>query len=308
MSEAKRALKNFTEKAFPAADPVEALNQELSNLLLPNDLLRLLGPPLEELGFSLTEAEAHDHSGRTLPYHGAKADGAHIALIHVADWIIADPRYSSRVGFLGTLVLLSGAVGLFIFSEVKEVPPAFKQLARIWRRQGLKKAEFFNFLDIEDLRSKKDIGGRKFSIELMLDLNQVFQHVPTPDHMADQDIARLVEILTTQLRTAPEGPKDFLRDLVSELSLPLYWDWSPKGGASSDARSLIHWALSKGEYPRSCNKPGYTVLGCLLEKLMKHVGDPDLGRLFETIVKYDLIKDDRAIKEIQNQYCLKAIG
>ncbi|HEY9657175.1 MAG TPA: trypsin-like peptidase domain-containing protein [Allocoleopsis sp.] len=110
--------------------------------------------------------------------------------------------------------------------------------------------------------------------------------------MSYQDVEELVQILSNQAAFAPSSPRAFFENMLLRANLPEGFCWEVIGALTDtppiDARNIVRWAISKGTNPID---PRSTVLGSLLEVVLRSVGLETSSRIMTLITNYNLYRD-----------------
>ena len=122
-------------------------------------------------------------------------------------------------------------------------------------------------------------------------------------NLSDIDRQYLITILSSLATNAPIPATEYFKGLVNQLNLPEKWRnsiadiWT--GDTNTDTSKLVNWVEQKKSYPNESEKPGYTVLGSLLEKLLEETGD---RHFLEIIISYELITNESVLDNLKNNY------
>lgn len=171
-----------------------------------------------------------------------------------------------------------------------------QQLTRRHVRGLLRKYTATDFFEKEEFDDQDFI---KKVQELVQQISDPQISLPRYD-LGNDDKQYLINTLASLAATAGIPPKEYFRDIVDQLSLPDIWKneivdiWI--GNTNIDARKLINWVEIRRSYPRVCNKPDYTVLGCLVERLIEQKADE---YLLTIVVRYELIANQEKVDELR---------
>ncbi|MEO0843309.1 MAG: hypothetical protein AAF063_31050 [Cyanobacteria bacterium J06643_5] len=122
--------------------------------------------------------------------------------------------------------------------------------------------------------------------------------------LTDGDRQYLVKTLSSLATNALIPAREYFRKLVQELRYPEDWKnsiadvWS--GDANRDAEGFIKWCEQKRTCPQDyCESSGYTVLGCLVEKLLEETADIELLNI---IARSELIIEESVLNQLKEKY------
>lgn len=160
--------------------------------------------------------------------------------------------------------------------------------------------------------SKQDFDRIKFKAKI----KELLRETPPPTQddstrteeisiygLGTEDRECLVNTLARLATAHPIGAINYFRDVVRRLSLPQSWEnnisdiWT--GDANGDARMLINWLEQRKDFPSSCFKQDYTILGAMIENLLKDSGD---RKLLEIIQRYKLITNKDKLEALKHEY------
>jgi AAA-like domain len=115
----------------------------------------------------------------------------------------------------------------------------------------------------------------------------------------------LAGILARQAVSLGGDPKEFFRRLVLSVDMPEAWRlqiynlWTED--VKDHALQLIDWARSKGINPNDPN-PRFTLLGIILNELLKYIGRDEARVVAGVIISYQLCLDEHLREEIGIKY------
>jgi len=112
------------------------------------------------------------------------------------------------------------------------------------------------------------------------------------------DLAALVEIITSLATSSPLSVDEYFRDLLRAAALPQTYvseraGWTADAGAN--ARTLVIWAESKGQNPVA---PKYTTLGSIVRVLYSRVGSDSQSVLSRLVHTYGLYLDEMLLANL----------
>jgi hypothetical protein len=267
------------------------VDKALSNMLLPDPLIELLGPPMTEMGFPLKKSDVPNLLNKPVYHHCTHTANGLIALLHLPKWFLEDDTNVKSISSVQDSFYEYG--GLFFFS-MAEVRVAFERVRDTWRARNLfKQTDFFGGKYIKELESF-DLDARKIEIKrlLKLDLPPEARRESRPRaELDDETKQKVAEILIGLAENSPGlGTKGFFKKVLVQTILPSDWRTGITNGLSDDATlaayDLLDSAIAQGENKA---KPGHTVLGSLLETLAKYAGDDESKFLLQTISSFNLI-------------------
>jgi hypothetical protein len=98
-----------------------------------------------------------------------------------------------------------------------------------------------------------------------------------------------------------EKPGDFFDSLLFDLDLPTDWESEYKalltGNPDLDAQRIVKFAFGKGGYPPDYGELGSSVLGAIMERLIRERVDMNMQLRFAAIaLKYELLNQERIDK------------
>ncbi|HYT41185.1 MAG TPA: hypothetical protein VEP90_02460, partial [Methylomirabilota bacterium] len=132
--------------------------------------------------------------------------------------------------------------------------------------------------------------------------NALYVQPITMEHSA---IEKLVAILTKHAANSADSPNDFFRDLIDRADLPYRWKWQMAGvwrrNVETNARYLINWSITKGTNPDN-SQPQFTILGSLLEILLKEVGNEDARIIAGLMIVYKHCLDQQLQEDLAIRY------
>jgi Arc/MetJ-type ribon-helix-helix transcriptional regulator len=261
------------------------LDTALTHMLLPEDVFKVIESPMCELGFPLEKRDVYDVLQRRVEHYHTQTDYGAIALLHVQPWVMEDSKNVLSVSSISDPFI--GYGGLFIFSLIDVVPTAYDRMIEQWcEKKSFKSASCVIKKNLKDLESF-DPEARKEELRRLLKLK--VPPPPGPLSLDDETKQKIADILIPLVGTS--STKDFLKRLLLPVSLPKDWKDSRIQTASADAMiavwELLDAAIAQGE---NKNRPGYTVLGSILEEAAnKLVGQSERTFLEETITKFGLV-------------------
>lgn len=122
--------------------------------------------------------------------------------------------------------------------------------------------------------------------------------------LSAEDRQYLVKTLSRLATNGLIDTRSYFKNLIQELNLSEDGEnnftdvWT--GDANRNAEGLIKWCEQKKRYPKDDSKSlAYTVLGCLVVKLLEETGD---NYLLEICIKNQLITDEIILENLKNKY------
>jgi len=259
----------------------------LQGLNLDGPLFQLLDEAFLELHLPLAAYGLTDLQDNPIRFFRVLHDQGTIALLHLAPTVLSGQGGDQQFQLLGFL-FSNEATWLCFFTEADVIPLQFRRIASLWQRKlrNVQRVDFFIGADVQYLGEQAP-AARARSIMDVLNLQP--PTVAGLKVLNGAAMGRIVDIMAPAA-SASAAPKAYFRDLVNKLGGPPAWSdemadiWT--GDTRQDALTLVRWAYAKRLYPPQAPKPGYTVLGCLLEELARDVANPALD---DIIRQYDLI-------------------
>ena len=179
----------------PEADKLAPAPPEpdLDNLLLLPEIIQLLEPPLEKLGFSLkTSRTRNKFDKKMIDHHEIETRDGKIALIYVTPEVLE--RYRDKVTSLGLVFAEESRSGAFIFSRAENLERYYKPTIDYWQVIFQKVAIFLqeDIVDFEEMDEEflQDEIKEKFAL---------------PDQQASSseiDLGKLRNLLNNRLKKA----------------------------------------------------------------------------------------------------------
>ncbi|PWT82249.1 MAG: hypothetical protein C5B58_08545 [Acidobacteria bacterium] len=208
------------------------LESALCNMLLTEDLLNLLQSPLSDMGFPLKKNSVYNVSYKQVDHYCTRTTYGDIALLHLPAWLLADPNNANS--FTSFSYLFRGYNGLFFFSHVDIIKPAYERLAENWCQA--KSFITAKFLGNEHLRELEDFPTEVRKAELKrlfkLDLSAASKR-----ELDNETRSEIAEILIKARQSYPElDTKEFFERLLLPLALPAEWKSSTIQSISRDAK------------------------------------------------------------------------
>ncbi|KST65526.1 response regulator [Mastigocoleus testarum] len=142
--------------------------------------------------------------------------------------------------------------------------------------------------------------------EILQSQQQPEEEISSPSNsyqLSDNDKEYLITTISRLATNSTTSSKEYFKALVNQLNLPEKWRnsiadiWT--GDTNTDTSKLVNWVEQKKSYPNESEKPGYTVLGSLIEKLLEETGD---RHFLEMIISYELITDKSVLDNLRNNY------
>jgi len=287
----------------------------LSRLKLTDRVRKLLEKPCGDARFPL-----HPKDVKTpvvsYSYYYCEADPGNVALLNVDEELFGSDEGRQTVAFLGPL-FTEKCAAMFLFTEARKLDEEYRgtlsALFQYWRnsKPGLLDVDIFNLTDIEAMEAEP----YRVTRHLKLDAAGRFKP-PSPlsiDDFSEKDTERVVSLLKQWINhtglTLAGGNLVACNLIANSLSLAEGWIFTATGNLEFDASTLVKKAIEWRKYPAG-HKDGYTVLGCLLEKLIPPVGGDDREFLYELIVKYNLVEPiidgENVREEIKSKYNISA--
>lgn len=302
-------------------DPAE--RDLLEDIRLTKRLRLAVCTPLQAMGFRIDDETRCDPFGTSCKsVEVAERDGFKLVLLNVPRGILkttSGPNVQA-VNYLEQI--LQSGDWLVIFSEgLKGLPePPYRQMWDTWSTQGKATVGFVPWSDVESLAKHAD-GERAVALEqiLRLALRAPLEAVeaveavapvaepaatlngePPPRRPPDLNLSGserdlLVDVLAEQAASGNLGdPQDYFNDLVMQTDVPDSWARKVKGqwtgNTPMDARRLVGWAIVRNSFPPGHERAGDTVLGALVEPIVKDTYSDEMHRLGQMVVKRRLLR------------------
>lgn len=178
-----------------------------------------------------------------------------------------------------------------------------KHLNRGEVRELLKKLGACDFFDKGDFDDEEFINKVQ---EVLQQEEQPQEQTLSPNYsyqLSGDDKQYLIMTLSSLAASATISATEYFKNLINQLSLPEKWRnsiadiWT--GNTNADTSKLVNWIEQKKSYPNESEKPDYTVLGSLIEKLLEETAD---RRLLDIIITYQLITDEVVLNDLKSKY------
>jgi hypothetical protein len=245
--------------AIAFADDSRDLNLALRNMLLPDILLKLLQSPLSDMGYPLTKNTAYNMLTQRVDHYSTRTTYGVIALLHLPPWLLAEAEPNNVNSVASVYYPFRGYGGLFFFSRVAIIKPAYERMAESWCQAKLfTTAKFFGSENLKELEAF-DSEARKVELKRLLKLDLS----AAPKRELDDETKReIAEILIKARQSFPElDTQQFFEKLLLPLALPGGWKSSIIQSVSPDAE-VASWKLLDAAIAQG-------VIGRVLEALIK---------------------------------------
>jgi hypothetical protein len=300
----------------PTLDPIAVL----SDLRLPDEVLEMVAPVLQGLGFSLEAITLSDTLGfnDTRQIHRCRLNASvDFFLAHIPSWILERNTKNDRaaVDFLRHSFNQGGRV--YIVSEgVESLKIAFIGTFEAWRQQSQITAHLIPWNLLKELKETITAGQALTPAQRTTYLKIVFKLDGGPGPGAppaanaalnDSERKELATILAKQASGHALGTKGYYSALLKNSNLPQGWvdaRIAALGGVpEADATALVQWAVDTGTNTKD-GRQSHTVLAELIENLMMDVGLEQQKVLKQWALNKPLILTQAARDAFQQKYPL----
>jgi hypothetical protein len=263
--------------AIAFADRSRDLDLALRNMLLPDILLKLLQSPLSDMGFPLAKNTVYNVLNQRVDHYFTRTTYGVIALLHLPAWFLDDPKNANSVASVP--YPFKGYGGLFFFSRVDIIKPAYERMAESWCETKLFTTA--KFLGSENLKELEDFDPEARKVELIR-LFKLALSAASKRELDNETKSKIAEILIRARQGFPQlDTQEFFEKLLLPIALPAEWKSSVTQGVSPDA-TVASWNLLQAAIAQD-------VIGSVLEALKKFSPN-DAEFLQKIISNFSLIR------------------
>jgi hypothetical protein len=202
---------------------------------------------------------------------------------------------------------MGGSFAAIFSSKHNLISSNFQQETEEWRRNGIT-AWFVPWNEVRDL---KEAAQSLHDVKRILRLPDSADVTSWPEkndtlstrgqldipRTLDRKDARLISKYLSLATNSFRTPGDFFDSLLFDLDLPSDWESEYKalltGNPDLDAERVVKFAYGKGGYPPDHGQVGSSVLGAIMERLIKERVDTNMRlRLAVIALKYELLNQE----------------
>ena len=275
-------------------DRQKGVNEQLKNLCLPDEVIKILSPPFSRLGYTVIKEDplkakmVDDRMITTIKNRKWQCRCAHIPCDVLRD---KSEQTVQAVNFLS--FYFSRNEKLFIFSQgCDQAHQVYREmLFKQWEDKGGIIWKFIPWMDFAELENLCKAGEAENKIvESVKGIFGVEAHRLSPKDLMEDERERIVKIITEKAVHYGDGPEAYFDKLKMDLQPHLPKGWPNeissvgRGNPEVNAKKLVDWTIDKG----LISDTGQYTLISLLEVVKPLVGLEELQFIERIIADYGL--------------------